>query len=39
MCEELKNSGPIKYFWETSGNITIRRDIWTAEIKVLINVT
>ena len=26
MCKELKNSGGIKYLWEISGNIKIRRD-------------
>ena len=26
MCKELKNSGRIKYLWEISGNIKIRRD-------------
>ena len=35
MCKELKISGSIKYLWETSGNIKIRRDSGTADIKVL----
>ena len=35
MCKELKNSGRIKYLWETSGNIKIHRDSRTAVIKVL----
>ena len=30
MCKELKNSGRIKYLWETSGNIKIQRDSRTA---------
>ena len=35
MCKELKKSGRIKYLWETSGIIKIRRDSGTAVIKVL----
>ena len=35
MCKELKNSGRIKYLWETCGNLKIRRDSGTAVIKVL----
>ena len=35
MCKELKKSGRIKYFWETSGSIEIRRDSGTVVIKVL----
>ena len=35
MCKELKKSGRIKYLWETSGNIKIRRGSGTAVIKVL----
>ena len=35
ICKELKNSGPIKYLWETSGNIKNRLDSGTAVIKVL----
>ena len=35
MCKELKRSGRIKYLWETSGIIKIRRDSGTAVIKVL----
>ena len=35
MCKELKNSGRIKYLWETSGNIKNRHDSGTAVIKVL----
>ena len=35
MCKELKTSGRIKYLWETSGNIKIRRGSGAAVIKVL----
>ena len=35
MCKELKKLGGMKYLWETSGNIKIRRDSGTAVIKVL----
>ena len=35
MCKELKNSGRIKYFWEPSGSIKIRRDSGTVVIRVL----
>ena len=35
MCKELKNSGRIKYLWETSGNIQIWCDSGTTEIIVL----
>ena len=35
MCKELQKSGSMKYLWETSGNIKIRRDSGTAVIKVL----
>ena len=35
MCKELQKSGRIKYLWETSGNIKIRRGSGTAVIKVL----
>ena len=35
MCKESKNSGCIKYLWETSDNIKIRCDSGTAVIKVL----
>ena len=35
MCKELKNSGHIKYLWETSGNIRIWLDSGIAVIKVL----
>ena len=35
MCKELKNSGGIKYLWETFGNIKIRCDSGTVVFKVL----
>ena len=35
MCKELKNSWRIKYLWESSGNIKIRRDSGTAAIRAL----
>ena len=35
MCKELKNSGHIKYLWETSDNIKIWHDSGTALIKLL----